>query len=106
MIVLRPIESLSDISPEIRRNTDRGSPSLPPSGGDPQPLQSGGDLGGNVHGPSRAAERSRQFCYIIRSAGCSLRHSEFQISYAVAIGSVSAIAPVGHTNCGMGKWSI
>ena len=41
------------------------------------------------------------FAYIIRAAGCNWRYSEFQISYAVAIGGVFAIALVGHTNCGM-----
>lgn len=30
------------------------------------------------------------------------RYSEFQISYAIAIGGVSAIALLAHTQCGMG----
>lgn len=101
MILLRPIESLSDISPEIR-----GTPI--------EDLLCYHNLGA-AHSPYSQAEilvgmcmdhRDRlsfpdNFAYIIRSAGCNLRQSEFQISYAVAIGSVSAIALVGHTNCGM-----
>lgn len=41
------------------------------------------------------------FAYIIRSGGGNLRYSEFKVSYAIAVGGVSAIALLGHTNCGM-----
>jgi carbonic anhydrase len=41
------------------------------------------------------------FAYIIRAGGANLRTSEFKVSYAIGIGGVSAIALIGHTNCGM-----
>ena len=41
------------------------------------------------------------FAYIIRTGGANLRFSEFKVSYAMAIGGVSCIALIGHTNCGM-----
>ena len=41
------------------------------------------------------------FSFIIRSGGANLRYSEFKVSYAIACGGVSAIALMGHTNCGM-----
>lgn len=41
------------------------------------------------------------FAYIIRSGGGNLRHSEFKVSYAIAIGEVKAIALIAHNNCGM-----
>lgn len=41
------------------------------------------------------------FAYIIRSGGGNLRYSEFKVSYAISVGGVSAIALIGHTNCGM-----
>ncbi|NQU31585.1 MAG: carbonic anhydrase [Anaerolineae bacterium] len=41
------------------------------------------------------------FAYIIRSGGGNLRHSEFKVSYAIAIGGVSSIALIGHNDCGM-----
>lgn len=41
------------------------------------------------------------FAFIIRAGGGNLRHSEFKVSYAIAIGGVRAIALIGHTNCGM-----
>ena len=41
------------------------------------------------------------FAFIIRSGGANLRYSEFKVSYAIAIGGVSAIALIGHNNCGM-----
>jgi carbonic anhydrase len=41
------------------------------------------------------------FAYIIRAGGANLRYSEFKVSYAIAVGGASAIALIGHTNCGM-----
>ena len=41
------------------------------------------------------------FAYIIRSGGANLRHSEFKVSYAIAIGDIKHIVLIGHTNCGM-----
>lgn len=41
------------------------------------------------------------FAYIIRAGGANLRYSEFKVSYAIAVGGVTTIALIGHTNCGM-----
>src|SRR3989449_10853424 len=41
------------------------------------------------------------FAYILRSGGGNLRYSEFKVSYAIAIGGISAVALLAHTNCGM-----
>jgi carbonic anhydrase len=41
------------------------------------------------------------FAYVLRTGGGNLRYSEFKLSYAIAIGGVSAIALIGHDNCGM-----
>ena len=41
------------------------------------------------------------FAYILRTGGGNLRYSEFKVSYAIAIGGISAIALIGHDNCGM-----
>lgn len=41
------------------------------------------------------------FAFIIRTGGANLRHSEFRVSYAIAVGGVSCIALIGHTHCGM-----
>ena len=41
------------------------------------------------------------FSYIIRAGGANLRHSEFKVSYAIAVGGVKNIALIGHDNCGM-----
>lgn len=41
------------------------------------------------------------FAFIIRAGGANLRHSEFKVSYAIAVGGVKAIALIGHNNCGM-----
>lgn len=41
------------------------------------------------------------FAFIIRTGGANLRYSEFNVSYAIAIGGVRCIALIGHNNCGM-----
>ncbi len=41
------------------------------------------------------------FSYIIRSGGGNLRYSEFKVSYAIAVGGVTAIALLAHNHCGM-----
>ena len=41
------------------------------------------------------------FAFILRSGGGNLRHNEFKVSYAVAVGGVKYIALIGHSNCGM-----
>lgn len=41
------------------------------------------------------------FAFILRTGGANLRHSEFNISYAVAVGGVRHIALIGRTECGM-----
>jgi len=41
------------------------------------------------------------FAYILRSGGANLRHSEFKVSYAIAVGGVKSIALIGHDHCGM-----
>jgi carbonic anhydrase len=42
-----------------------------------------------------------EFAYVIRSAGGSLRDSGFEVSYAVAVGGVTTIALLAHSDCGM-----
>lgn len=41
------------------------------------------------------------FAYVIRTAGANFRGLEFQISFAVGVGGVRAIAVVGHDQCRM-----
>jgi carbonic anhydrase len=41
------------------------------------------------------------FAYIIRSGGGNLRYSEFKVSYAIAVGGVTAIVLIAHNQCGM-----
>jgi len=41
------------------------------------------------------------FAFIVRAAGANLLHSEFKVSFAIAVGGVSTIALIGHTHCAM-----
>lgn len=42
-----------------------------------------------------------RFAYVIRTGGANLHCVEFQVSYAIAVAGIRAIALVGHTNCAM-----
>jgi carbonic anhydrase len=42
-----------------------------------------------------------EFAFVLRAAGGNLRDHAFDISYAVAIGGIRAIALLAHTDCGM-----
>ena len=41
------------------------------------------------------------FSFIIRSGGANLQHSEFKVSYAIAVAQIRHIALIGHNRCGM-----
>lgn len=41
------------------------------------------------------------FAFILRSGGGNLRHNEFKVSFAIAVGNVEAIALIAHNYCGM-----
>ncbi len=42
-----------------------------------------------------------RFAYVIRVGGARILPLEFQISFAIAVGGVQAIALIGHDQCGM-----
>ncbi len=101
-IELRQVTRIGDILPQYRgtplemmlRYHNLGE-SRPPSGGTPVMLVSMCmDHRKELHVPN-------EFAYILRSAGGNLRDSEFEVSYAVAVGCVSTIALLAHTDCGM-----
>jgi len=41
------------------------------------------------------------FAFVIRSGGANLRHNEFKVSFAIAVGGVRTIALAVHNHCGM-----
>jgi carbonic anhydrase len=43
----------------------------------------------------------KNFAYVMRAGGANLRPNEFNVSFAIAVGGVRAIALIGHTQCGM-----
>ncbi len=101
-IELRPVTSVDDILPMYR-----GTPlesmlryhnlreQRPPTSGSPVLLVSMCmDHRKELHIPN-------EFAYILRSAGGNLRDSEFEVSYAIAVGGVDTIALLAHTDCGM-----
>jgi len=101
-VELRAVTSLDDILPPYRgtpieamlRYHNFREP-CPPTHGSPVLLISMCmDHRKELHIPN-------EFAYILRSAGGNLRDSEFEVSYAVAVGGVDTIALLAHTDCGM-----
>ena len=41
------------------------------------------------------------FAFIMRAAGANFRETDFQVSFALAVGGVQAIVLIGHNQCGM-----
>ncbi len=41
------------------------------------------------------------FAFILRTGGANLRHSEFKVAYAIAVGGVKHVALIGHNHCNM-----
>ena len=100
--VLREVASVADILPAYRgtpiemllRYHNLGEP-RPATHGSPVLLVSMCmDHRKELHVPN-------EFAYILRSAGGNLQDSEFEVSYAVAVGGVDTIALLAHTDCGM-----
>ena len=102
MSQLLPAESVTDILPRYKatpiewllRYHNLGEP-LPGSSGRAQLLV------GMCMDDRKDLVIPNEFAFVIRAAGGNLRDHAFDISYAVAIGGVGAIALLGHTNCGM-----
>lgn len=98
---LIPIQSLDDI-PSPYRNTPV------------ERLLNWQNLGAS-HGPTPRAEMligmcmdnrkvlriPENFAFVIRSGGANLRHNEFKVSFAIAVGGVRTVALVVHNHCGM-----
>lgn len=41
------------------------------------------------------------FAFILRTGGANLQKTVFKVSFAIAVGGVTTIAIIGHTQCGM-----
>jgi carbonic anhydrase len=101
-IGLRPVVTAEDILPEYRgtpiekllRYHNLGEPA-PRSHGKPSMLVS------MCMDHRKELRVPNEFAYVLRSAGGNLRDSEFELSYAVAVGGVSTVALLAHTDCGM-----
>jgi carbonic anhydrase len=99
--MLIPIEKEEDIFPEYR-NTPIGKLLEYHNLGSPFDSYTRAELLIGMCMDNRKSLRiPENFAYIIRSGGGNLRYSEFKVSYAIAIGQLSHIALIGHTNCGM-----
>ena len=44
-----------------------------------------------------------RFAYVVRTAGDNLSHHEFDIAVAIALGAISSVALIGHTDCTMSR---
>ncbi len=102
MTGLIPVDSVDAILPAYRgtaidrllRCHNLGQ-TLPAAGGQPQLLIS------MCMDHRKELVLPNEFAYVLRSAGGNLRDSEFEVSYAIAMGGVRTIALLAHTDCGM-----
>lgn len=102
MATLLPVHTPGDILPRYRgtpverllRYHNLGEP-LPPSVGEPQLLV------GMCMDHRKGLTIPRGIAYVLRAAGANLRGSEFEISFAVAVGGVDTLVLIVHTDCGM-----
>lgn len=94
----------SDILPEYRgtpierllRHQNLGEP-LPEGSGPPQMFVS------MCIDNRKSLNVPHGFAYVMRTAGARLQGNEFELTFAIAVGRVSAVALIGHTDCGMEK---
>jgi carbonic anhydrase len=101
-VILVPALTHGDIFPEylgtpvetLLRYQNLGEP-LPPTYGKPAILV------GMCMDHRKDLTIPNEFAYVLRAAGANLRDSSFEVSYAIAVGGVSAIALLGHSDCGM-----
>jgi len=99
---LVPVHTEDDIMPEYRgtpieeflRYHNLGEP-LPPSAGKPKMLI------GMCMDNRKYLTIPNEFAFILRSAGAHISNRPFEISYAIAVGGVTTIALLAHTQCGM-----
>jgi carbonic anhydrase len=97
-----PADSIADILPLyigtpiewLLRYHNLAEP-LPPAGGRAQLLV------GMCMDDRKDLVMPNEFAFVLRAAGGNLRDHEFDISYAIAMGGVTTIALLAHTDCGM-----
>jgi len=49
----------------------------------------------------KSLDLPKEFAYVLRTAGARLRGNEFELTFAIAVGGVSTVALIGHTDCRM-----
>jgi len=98
---LIPVRTLADILPRYRGTPVESLLAYQNLGAPHAPHDKAELLIGMCMDNRKHLRIPENFAFIIRAGGGNLRYSEFKVSYAIAIGGVSAIALLGHTNCGM-----
>ena len=98
---LIPIRSLDDIPPQYRDTPIErllNWQNLEASHG---PVPHAEMLIGMCMDNRKVLRIPENFAFVIRSGGANLRHNEFKVSFAIAVGGVRAVAMVVHNKCGM-----
>lgn len=96
-----PVTRVEDIPPHLR-DTAVGALLRYHNLGEAAPPREKAELLVGMCMDNRKALRiPENFAFILRAGGGNLRYSEFKVSFAIAIGGVTAIALLAHTQCGM-----
>jgi len=99
--IIKPVEKLADINPEYQNTPISKLLAYHNWGQEFDVYQKAQLLVGMCMDNRKRLRIPENFAYIIRSGGANLRYSEFKVSYAIAVGGVTALALIGHNQCGM-----
>lgn len=98
---LIPVEKASDISPGVQGTPVEALLRFHNLGDSHRAYHNAELLVGMCLDHRERLRIPENFAYILRAAGGNLQYSGFQISCAIAIGGVSTIVLIAHTQCGM-----
>lgn len=98
---LQPIEAREDIPGRYRGTPVERLIACHQLGADPGPCAAPELLVATCMDHRVSLRMPRDFAYVIRTGGASLAGRDFEVSFAVAVGGVRAMAVVGHSDCGM-----
>ncbi len=98
---LQPVEARDDVPARYRATPVERLIACHQLGADPGPSEAPELLVAACMDHRVSLRMPRDFAYVIRTGGASLAGRDFEISFAVAVGGVRAVAVVGHSDCGM-----
>ena len=101
MPTLIPVTQLSDIPAEYRNTPIGKLLEFQNLGRETEAYDKAEILLGMCMDNRKSLNLPENFAFVIRNGGADMKYCEFKISYAVAVGELSYMALIGHTDCAM-----